>query len=229
VPLPRRQFLCALLGAGAIAARPAFAQEDAPWYEVMGDDGRPVSNLRLPVELTSEIDTLRGAIWIGSDEPEVTLVEFYDFNCPYCRKAAPDLRRLLDEMPNLRLGLVNNPILSPGSVEAAKVELAVLKAKGAEAARRFHEALFARRGSADGSRALDTGTSLGFARAELEAAAGAADIAEALDAQMRLAASLGMAATPSFVLGGTGVLGYPGPKALARMIDTVRSCDQIVC
>jgi protein-disulfide isomerase len=124
---------------------------------------------------------------------------------------------------------VNNPILSPQSVEAAKVEIAVTKMQGKAMAARLHETLFARRGVIDGERALDAAESLGVSRSEIAEAARAADVAEALDAQTGLAASLGMAATPSFVIGGTGVLGYPGPRTMARMTASARQCGQIVC
>jgi protein-disulfide isomerase len=231
VSLPRRHVLRALIGAGLLVTVPSSlgAQPAEPWFDVVGDDGRPVSNLRLPVELTDEIELLRGVIWIGANDPDLTLVEFYDYNCPWCRKAAGDLRRLVAEMPGLRIGLVNNPILSPGSAQAAKVEIALVKTQGRVAAARFHETLFAKRGPIDGSRALDVAQSLGYARLDVEKAADEADVGEALAVQMGLAASLGMVATPSFVMGGTGVLGYPGPKTLARMAATVRTCGQIVC
>ena len=229
--LHRRHALRALIGAGLLVATPGRlnAQPAEPWFDVVDDSGRPVSNLRLPVELTDEIELLRGVIWMGANEPDVTLVEFYDYNCPWCRKAAGDLRRLVVEMPGLRVGLVNNPILSPGSAQAAKVEIALVKTQGRAAAARFHETLFAKRGPIDGSRALDVAQALGHSRREVEAAADEADVAEALAVQMGLAASLGMSATPSLVMGGTGVLGYPGPKTLARMAATVRTCGQIVC
>jgi protein-disulfide isomerase len=208
---------------------PAPAQTPDPWFDLLDDSGRPVTNLRVPVELTDEIELLRGAIWTGARDPVVTVVEFYDYNCPWCRKAASDLQQLRRDMPGLRLGLVNNPILSPQSVEAAKVEVAITKMQGKTTAARLHEALFAQKGVIDGERALDTAESLGLSREEIADAARATDVVEALDVQTRLAASLGMGATPSFVIGGTGVIGYPGPKTMARMTSSARECGQIVC
>jgi protein-disulfide isomerase len=81
----RRHVLRALLGTGLLAAAPgrAFAQPAEPWFDVLDDDGRPMSNLRLPVELTDEIELLRGVIWTGASDPDVTLIEFYDYNCPW--------------------------------------------------------------------------------------------------------------------------------------------------
>lgn len=146
----------------------AHAQSGDGWYPLKGDDDRPVPNMRLPVELTSEIDLLPGIIWVGAKRGALTLYEFYDLNCPFCRKAAKDLPRLLSKVPDLRLGLINNAILSLGSVQAAKVELALLATKGPAAAYEFHKRLFSMAGMNDGPRALAVGESLGVPRDRLE-------------------------------------------------------------
>jgi len=69
----------------------AQAQSGEGWHPLKGDDGKPVANTRLPVELTGEIEHLPGVIWVGSKSTAVTLYKFYDYNCPYCRVAAKDL------------------------------------------------------------------------------------------------------------------------------------------
>ena len=85
----RRTVLTSLsFGAIALSTRESFAQGVDRWFPIKGDDGKPVANLRLPVELTSEVDELKGLIRIGAKQPDVTVVEFYDYNCPFCRKAA---------------------------------------------------------------------------------------------------------------------------------------------
>jgi protein-disulfide isomerase len=227
----RRAFLAT--AAGAVAALrsvgEARAQGAEAWYPLTGDDGRTVANMRLPVELTMELDELPGIVWIGSESRAKALVELYDFNCPYCRKAAADLPALLEDVPDLRLGLLNNPILSPQSAQAAKVEMALLKLEGPQAAYAFHRRLFARRGTADGPKALDTAKAMGFDRAKVEEAADGEDIRAALGEQMRLAASLGAAATPSYVIAGAGLYGYPGPKSLRRVLAAVERCGEVAC
>jgi protein-disulfide isomerase len=232
VTLNRRWFLGALAGAGSLAGvfnPEAYGQGAGQWFPLQGDDGKPVANLRLPVELTSEVEELAGAIWVGSDHRFLTLVEFYDYNCPFCRAAVKDIHAVMQAEPELRLGLVNNAILSPKSVEAAKVELALSRLGRPEAVYDFHRRLFERRGTIDGAKAMEVADELGAPRAEVEKLAAGPDVQAMLSAQMSLAASLGMSATPSFLAAGAGILGYPGPKTLKRVVDSVRRCDQIVC
>lgn len=185
--------------------------------------------MRLPVEITSDIDELSGAIWIGSAARALTLVEFFDYNCPYCRKAAADLHRLMMDLRDLRLGLVNNPILSPASEQAARVEYAVQKLGGPAKAYEFHRRLFDGLGVIDCEKALDVAARLGAPVPEITRLAEGPDARSAISAQLRLAASLGMAATPSFMIGGAGLFGYPGPATLKRLIASVRECGQVSC
>ncbi len=131
--------------------------------------------------------------------------------------------------PDLRVGLVNNAILLPKSEQAAKVELALLLSKGPEFAYEFHQKLFERRGIIDGAKALEVASERGAPREELEAVAGGRRVADMLEAQMSLAASLGFSATPSFSIAGAGVFGYPGPSTLSRIIGSVEQCDEVVC
>lgn len=206
----------------------ARAQSDG-WFDIAGDDGKPMANTRLPVELTSEIEALPGVIWIGASSRAVTLYEFYDYNCPYCRVAATDLHKLVSARPELRVGLVNNAILSPGSVQAARVEAALLSLKGPQPAYELHRRLFARPGRRDGLQALALAEELGASRREVEALAGSDGIGKMVSAQRDLAANLGLAATPSFVAGAAGLLGYPGPKTLDRIISALDECGEAIC
>ena len=228
----RRGLLGAAGSAALATALPSKASAQSAanqWFPVTGDSGQPVPNQRVPVELSEEIEDLPGAVWGGPASAPVTLVEFYDYNCPWCRAAAGDLRTLMGANPDLRVGLVNNPILSPASAQAAKVELALLRLKGAKGAHGLREALYATPGRIDGPRALDAAQALGAERREVERVADGPDVRAALGRQMRLAASLGLAATPSYVVGGAAVLGYPGPKTLARIVANARTCGTVSC
>lgn len=229
VLLTRRCFLAvsAALGSAMSQANGRTAEEG--WYKIASDDGNPVQNLRLPVELFSEVDELPGLFRVGTETADVTIVEFYDYNCPFCRKAAKDLEALVAADKGLRLGLVNNPVLSAQSKEAAWIELAVLKLRGPGPAYEFHKRLYRVPGKIDGEKAVAVALELGISRDEIVRIPAGDDVEKALERQLGLAASLGFAATPSFLIAGAGVLGYPGPKSLARIVASVRRCDEIAC
>jgi protein-disulfide isomerase len=212
--------------ASAFGARRAAAQ-DSRAFDLFGDDGKRVANYRPPSELS--LTGLPGVTWVGSASPDVTLVEFSDYNCPYCRKAAPDLDALVTKDTSFRLGLVNNAIIGLGSVQSAKVQQAVLKLYGPKRAYEFHKAMLAHRGGNDGPAALEIAQSLGLDRVGIETAADSEIVASVLKRQVKLASDLGFYATPSFMLNGVGILGYPGRESTTRMIAAVRKCDKLAC
>lgn len=229
-----RRHILALAGAGVLAASGGAAAPAAEgaangWFALSSDDGKPVPNLRVPIELAEEIEDLPGAVWGGPANASLKLVEFYDYNCPWCRSAYGQVNALLRQNRDLRIGLVNNPILSPISAQAAKVELAVLQIAGAGKAHALTDALYAAPGRIDGPRALDAAEKLGIDRREVERVADGPDVRATLGRQMRLAASLGIVATPSYVIGGAALLGYPGPRTLERVVANTRTCGTISC
>lgn len=225
----RRAFLVAAGSAAAAAALPspfALAQESA-LYPLRGDDGKPLVNYKVPTEL-SPFD-LPGVLWTGSPSADVVLFEFTDYNCPFCRKAAADMSALVAKDKNLRLGIVNNAILSPGSYQAARVQQSILRLYGPRRAYQFHERMFKVRGQKDGLAALALAKSMKFDVAEVEKSADSETVGLVVKRQVTLAANLSLVATPSYVLNTTAVLGYPGPKAVAAMVAATRKCDKPVC
>lgn len=241
--IDRRAALAAGAGAlTAILAGRALAGGPSQWFDLKDASGAKLPNMRLPVELTQELDSLPGIVWTGAAQPTVTFVEVHDYNCPWCQAAAQDLHALLAEADDVRIGFMNNPVLSAASVEAAKVELALTRLMGPQVAYDFYRAMYSRRRRADGAAALAAARVAIDGRVSAVAPAGArvtmADVermardpatAAALEAQMRLARALGLAATPSFVIGGVAVQGYPGRETLRRMVAAMRRCDEPAC
>lgn len=228
MPVSRRLLIAAGASLAAGLGR-ASAQSYGQRVAVTGDDGRAVANAILPGEITGQIPGLRGVTYAGPREAGTTLYEFFDFNCPYCRKAAADVAALHDSDAELRIGLVHNPILSPQSAQAAKVMLAVQRKLGAQAAWGFYHTLLGKPGRIDGPGALAAASALGVPQAELEEIADSEEVRAALKSQMRMAADLGLYATPSYVVGNSGILGHPGARSLAKMIASVRRCDRLAC
>jgi protein-disulfide isomerase len=161
------------------------------------------------------IETPFASSWKGAAQPQVTLVEFYDYACPYCKASNPHLDRLLREDPGLRIVYRELPILGPDSLTAARVSLAASKA-GHFA--QFHDALWAA-----GRPAPDT----------IAAASQAAGVASAppqdpvIEAELKrnftLAGQLGATGTPLFVIGNKVLNGAVGYEALKQAIAEARA------
>ena len=225
--MDRRSMVKGALLLFAGAAPRAAAAQDGSLYPLRADTGGQVYNYRLPSDLSAE--ALPGVVWAGAAHPEVILIEYFDYNCPFCRKAEGDLDALLRPRPGLRLGLVNDPLLGPGSVQAAKVQQAVLRAAGPARAYAFHRAIYAKRGPVDGPLALRVAGEMGFDAKAVEAAADLPQVAAVVARQAALARALGFDATPSFSLGTIGILGYLGPDALGKAVADMRRCDKLAC
>lgn len=219
--------LLALVAASALA--PRAGAQDGGLFPIKGEDGSPVVNYRVPVELESRIEELPGVVVAGNPKGDVTLAEFYDLNCPFCRKAAADVAALLAADRELRLVLVPFPVLGIQSIQAGRVELAVQKLGTPAQFLTFHDKIYAGRGTVDGKRALAVAKELGFPVPKITAAADEDSVTDTMVAHVRLGNALGLQATPSFVIKGVAVLGHPGRKALEQMIAAVRRCDQISC
>ena len=168
-------------------------------YPLVGDEGQRVPNHT--VKLLGPIDRLPGVVVVGNTKGKVTLIEFYDLNCPYCRKAAIDLGDMLSRDPQLRLVLVPYPVLGVASIGAARVELAVAKLGTPQQFYDFHRDVYSQRGKIDGPRALEIARGLGFDQAGLIALGDSDQITSTMKNLVNLGSSLGLVATPSFVVG----------------------------
>lgn len=134
----------------------------------------------------------------GNPKGDVTIVEFFDYNCPYCKTVTPTLKKAFESDGKVRVIFKEFPILSPDSEVAAKYALAA-NLQGKYFA--FHEALLARKGKVDEAAVLDTARSVGLDVARLKADSAKPDIAEAIKKNRALARALDMRGTPAFVIG----------------------------
>ncbi len=165
---------------------------------------------------------------LGNPDGDVTLVEFFDYNCSYCRRALDDMNRLLDEDPGLRIVLKEFPVLGAGSTEAAQVAAAV-NIIAPEAYPRFHRLLLGSSSQATGEAAIAAAVEAGveeqLLRITMQTPGAIAHIEEAY----QIADALGINGTPTYVLGNEVIVGAVGYDALRQMIDSVRNCGQTVC
>jgi protein-disulfide isomerase len=191
------------------------------------DDGQVIPNHA--VKLPGPIDQMPGVVTVGNANAKTTLTEFYDLNCPYCRVAALDIGDMVDLDPQLKLVLVAYPVLGAASIAASRVELAVAKLGTAEQFYQFHRKIYSRRGVADGERALDVARGLGFDEHVLTALGDSDEITATMESHVRFGNALGLAATPSFIIDGTAILGYPGRYRLQAIVDAANTCGKVQC
>ena len=210
-------------------AIPMAALADEGAYPIKADDGTIIANHRLPAELESRIEKLPGVVVAGNPRGKVTLVEFYDLNCPYCRKASSDIAELVHSNSELRLVLVPFPVLGIQSIQGSRVELAVAALVPPAKFYEFHRQLYAGRGMIDGNRALAAAKAIGLDVAKVTKIADEDAIGEAMIAHVRLGDALAIQATPGFVIKGVAMVGYPGKAALQKVVQSVQRCDNVVC
>ncbi|MYZ49685.1 DsbA family protein [Propylenella binzhouense] len=158
---------------------------------------------------------------VGNPEGKVTLVEFFDYNCGYCKRALPDLMALIQSNPDLRVVMKEFPILSEGSVEAARISVAV-KEQTPKRYLEFHRELLGRPGQADRAKALQVARDLGLDAKALERAAKDKAVDENLIEVQQLAHALGIGGTPSYVVGDELVFGAVGFDQLQEKIAAER-------
>ncbi|HET7848020.1 MAG TPA: DsbA family protein [Pseudolabrys sp.] len=164
---------------------------------------------------------------LGNPKGNVTFVEFFDYNCGYCKHAMADMLDLLQTDPNLKVVLKEFPVLGPGSVEAAQVAVAV-RMQAPDKYLEFHKKLLGGRGAADKARALAVAKDVGLDMAQLEKDMKSPEVKKTLEEDFKLADALGLNGTPSYVIGKDVVVGAVGLAALKEKISTAR-CGKASC
>jgi len=160
---------------------------------------------------------------LGNPQGNVTMVEFFDYNCGYCKHALSDMLTLLKTDPNLRFVLKEFPVLGPGSVEAAHVAVAArMQDTTGKKYIEFHQKLLGGRGPADKARALAVAKEVGFDMARIEKDMDSDEVKTTIDENMKLADALGVSGTPSYVVGDELVVGAVGLDALKEKIGAQR-------
>ena len=166
---------------------------------------------------------------LGNPQGNVTFVEFFDYNCGYCKRAMLDMFALMKEDPKLKVVLKEFPVLGPGSVEAAQVAIAVnMQDKTGKKYQQFHEKLMGGRGQANKALALAVAKEIGMNMAQIEKDMASPEVKETLQESFKLAEALGMNGTPSYVIGDSVVVGAVGLEALREKVNTTR-CGKPTC
>jgi protein-disulfide isomerase len=182
--------------------------------------------------LASEKNTLlhspRGNI-VGNLSGDVTLVEFFDYNCGYCKRALADVRTLMKADPKLRVVLKDFPVLGPESVEASRVALAAKQQLSGDKLFDYHTRVMETRGRVNGERATTVAKEMGLDMARLQKDLNHTEVRAALEENMTLADKLGLTGTPAFVIGNEVVSGAVGIEPLRKIVANTRQCGKATC
>jgi protein-disulfide isomerase len=142
----------------------------------------------------------------GNDKGDIPVVEFFDYNCGYCKRSFADMLKLVEADKNIRLVFKELPILSKGSEEAAKVALAArLQGKYWE----VHRGIFESKAPANEANALKVAEKLGLDMARLKKDMDGPEVKAELNKTKELAARMGINGTPHFLVGDRSIPGAP--------------------
>jgi len=156
---------------------------------------------------------------LGNPDGDVTVVQFFDYNCPYCRRAAEQVDALLERDAEVRVVYREWPILGEGSVFAARAALAS-REQGEYGA--FHAALMGARGRIDEPIVMQIAEDLGLDLERLRADMQGPAVQAHIDTTFELAGSLGFTGTPSFVIGDALAPGLVDADTLVEMVEAAR-------
>jgi protein-disulfide isomerase len=254
----RRSLLATAAGLAVIVAGPAYAQQETFSATQRGEIERIVKDYLLAhpevlQEVFGELEKRQSAaesakheaavkdnaqalfnsprqVVLGNPQGDVTFVEFFDYNCGYCKRAMTDMMDLLKTDPKLKVVLKEFPVLGPASVEAAQVAAAVRMQdrSGGKKYLEFHQKLLGGRGQVDRARAVAAAKEVGLDVARLEKDMASDEAKATLEESFRLAEALGLNGTPSYVIGPNVVVGAVGLEALKEKVSTAR-CGKATC
>lgn len=162
---------------------------------------------------------------VGNPNAEVTVVEFFDYHCGYCKHLMPDIAKLLAEDKNVRVLFREFPILSPDSISASRAALAVYRI-APDKYFDYHQALMKSNGKFDEKLLLDTAKSLGVNAAKLKAEMGKKEISDMLDKTRELAESIGITGTPALIIGDNLFPGALPYDAIKKAVDEVHEAKK---
>ncbi|MEL6999233.1 MAG: DsbA family protein [Pseudomonadota bacterium] len=158
----------------------------------------------------------------GNPDGDITMVEFLDYRCGFCKRAHPEVQEVLDRDPNVRLIVKEFPILGPDSVAAGRMALAALDVDRSKY-EDLSDALMSYNGNLTEQVAYKIASGVGYDIAELKARAGSSEIDARLQSNFALAQALNLQGTPAFIVGNEVIRGYLPVDELLGAIQDARA------
>lgn len=157
---------------------------------------------------------------LGNKKAKTVFVEFFDYNCGYCKKAFTDLQTLTDKNQDIKVVLIDTPILGPSSFEAAKWSVAAAKlGKFTE----FHTAAMKFMGPKTEEALVKIATEAGLDSAKMKEQAAKDETAQQIAKNMELFSALGLSGTPAFAAPDRVIRGFVGPEVLEQIAKELQT------
>ena len=179
-------------------------------------------------ENATELYRPAGSPIVGNVKGDVPVIEFFDYNCGYCKKALSEVTQLMDKDKKVRIIMKEFPILSKGSEEASRVALAAkMQGKYWE----FHRAMLESQGQANEAASLRVAEKLGLDMARLKKDMASPEVKKEIDDTRQLATKMGIQGTPHFIVGDRIIAGAPEnlTELLGKHVNDVRKEGCKVC
>lgn len=176
-----------------------------------------------------KLNSAEEGIVVGNPNGDITLVEFFDYNCGYCKRAMADIMDMMKADPKLRVILRDFPVLGPDSLDASLVALAARNQFSGEKYMEFHQNLLTSKGRIGKERAYEVAKDMGADIAKLKKDVESGDPRKLIESTMRIADQLKIGGTPTFVVGDSLIVGAVGKEPIAGALANLRSCGKSVC
>ena len=168
-------------------------------------------------------------IVVGNPDGDVTLVEFFDYNCGYCKRSLADLREMIKSDPKLRVVIRDFPVLGQDSVEATFAAVAAKQQLKPERYFDFHQKLLESKGRVGKERAVQVAKDFGADPVRLARDIDSPDVKAAVEETMQIADTLKLQGTPAFIIGDEIIFGSVGLEPLRKAVTSMRQCGKAAC
>ena len=206
-----------------LMANPEVIMEAVQVLEARQAEAQAQGDLNL-VSDTAEAIFEDGYSWVGGNpDGDITIVEFFDYRCGFCRRAHPEVKALLETDGNIRYVAKEFPILGENSVISSRFALAVRKVAGDDAYAIANEALIALNGDMQEPVLRRLAETLDLDADAVLQAMNDEDITRQISETRALAQKLQINGTPSFIMGGQMIRGYLPLDAMQDVIAEERN------
>ena len=202
-----------------ILAHPDVVRDALIELQRQQDAARQAARQGAFTELHSYVGSIPVDFVEGDPKAETTMVEFFDYRCPYCKAVVPRVDQVIAEDKGVRVVLIEFPVLGPDSVFASRAAIAS-SAQGKYMA--FHDAMMSHRGNLDQDTVLELAKKVGLDVERLKADMQAPEVEAMIQRHYELADKLGVTGTPAFVIGDELVPGAIDVETMKTKIKQAR-------